>query len=414
MIDFQNLERKKKIIEKYSNKKIKDIDNIYKIMNFFKKSMELLKDNIKSAPAIIDDPLNCLNDKLNNFLDILETNLALFDNLIFINLNEAKEKMKSNIKQNSTIFNEISKEKKYLKNENNNKKTNNKKDISFNNAVKEKNELICKYKLNNMYEMIEENNTKSTNKIKESLIQFCNTIINFSKMIDFLNNEITKIIENIKIYNLEEIIKREEEEKINEENKIENINKSKNEINLKKEKNMNNTNKNKINTLDIHKNTKDDKEKNGQYINDLIKKLINEKEEIETKEICILFNIIESTDNKDKKNRYYSNIILNSIHSFCKNTIIYVNNKKNLIHLSNIINTCFNDKNDINIFNVIVEVSQMIAFQKIFLYRILKNQNEFFTTQEFWKMIINNCIINEINKYIKDKLNKKKVQEKKK
>ena len=406
MNDFQNIERKKKIIEKYSNKKIKDIDNIYKIINFFKKSMELLKDNIKSVPNIIDEPLNSLNNTLNNFIELLEKNLALFDHLIFNNLNIAKEKMK----QNSIIFNEISKEKKNLKIENNNKKIDSEKEISFNNAVKEKNKLICTYKLNNMYEMIDENNTNSTNMIKESLIQFCNTISNYIKMIDLLNKEITNIIENIKNYNLEEIIKREEEKKINEENKIGSINRNKNDKNVKKEKNINNTNKNKIDTSEIHKNTKDDNEKNEQYINDLIKKLILEKEEIETKEICNLFNIIENTDNKNKKNKY-SNIILNSIHSFCKNTIIYVKNKENLIHLSNIVNTSFNDKNDINLFKIIVEISQKIAFQKIFLYRILKNKNKFFTTQEFWKMIINDCLIKEIIKHTKDKSNKKKVQE---
>ena len=245
MNDFQNIERKKKIIEKYSNKKIKDIDNIYKIINFFKKSMELLKDNIKSVPNIIDEPLNSLNNTLNNFIELLEKNLALFDHLIFNNLNIAKEKMK----QNSIIFNEISKEKKNLKIENNNKKIDSEKEISFNNAVKEKNKLICTYKLNNMYEMIDENNTNSTNMIKESLIQFCNTISNYIKMIDLLNKEITNIIENIKNYNLEEIIKREEEKKINEENKIGSINRNKNDKNVKKEKNINNTPRIKIDNI---------------------------------------------------------------------------------------------------------------------------------------------------------------------
>ena len=137
------------------------------------------------------------------------------------------------------------------------------------------------------------------------------------------------------------------------------------------------------------------------YINNITKKIIEDKEEIKTKEISNLFNIL-------KKSKNYSIIFLDKIEKKAKNKIFFIKNEKNFIHLSNILNNiCLNDKNDLNIFNLISDISQMIVYKKVFLYHYLRKKNEYFKTKTLWVNLISAIIVEKINKFIKSLLDKK-------
>ena len=79
------------------------------------------------------------------------------------------------------------------------------------------------------------------------------------------------------------------------------------------------------------------------YIDDIIEKLIASKEELKSKEISNLLNVLKTKNKKSDSN--CSKIFLIKILQACKNNLLYVKNKENFIHFSNIINNiCLNDK----------------------------------------------------------------------
>ena len=156
------------------------------------------------------------------------------------------------------------------------------------------------------------------------------------------------------------------------------------------------------------------KEKIGKLDN-FVKKFPSEKELIPS-EISELMNILkEETFDTDQT---FSYIFLNNLKKILKNRVISFKNRQNFIHLSNIMNNICIKENNTKTFNEIIQVSQMIKYEKSFLFSMIQRKNHFFSTKTFWLRIIQNNLINNINDYVNKLINtnndKKQKKEKQK
>ena len=156
------------------------------------------------------------------------------------------------------------------------------------------------------------------------------------------------------------------------------------------------------------------KEKIGKLDN-FVKKFPSEKELIPS-EISELMNILkEETFDADQT---FSYIFLNNLKKILKNRVISFKNRQNFIHLSNIMNNICIKENNTKTFNEIIQVSQMIKYEKSFLFSMIQRKNHFFSTKTFWLRIIQNNLINNINDYVNKLINtnndKKQKKEKQK
>ena len=151
------------------------------------------------------------------------------------------------------------------------------------------------------------------------------------------------------------------------------------------------------------------KEKIGKLDN-FVKKFPSEKELIPS-EISELMNILkEETFDTDQT---FSYIFLNNLKKLFKNRVISFKNRQNFIHLSNIMNNICIKENNTKTFNAIIQVSQMIKYEKSFLFSMIQRKNRFFSTKTFWIRIIQNNLINNINDYVNKLINESIKPEKK-
>ena len=137
-------------------------------------------------------------------------------------------------------------------------------------------------------------------------------------------------------------------------------------------------------------------------LDNYVKKFPSEKELIPS-EISELMNILkEETFNTDQT---FSYIFLNNLKKLLKNRVISFKNRQNFIHLSNIMNNICIKENNTKTFNEIIQVSQMIKYEKSFLFSMIQRKNHFFSTKTFWLRIIQNNLINNINDYVNQLIN---------
>ena len=73
----------------------------------------------------------------------------------------------------------------------------------------------------------------------------------------------------------------------------------------------------------------------------------------------------------------FSFIFLNNLKTFFKNRVINFKNKKNFIHLSNIMNNICIKEDNTKTFNAIMQVSQMIKYENSFLFSAIKKESFF-------------------------------------
>ena len=456
--DYQDIETEYKKLIKISEDKIQNFNYISHKIDAFNYGLENLKNCITSVPDLSDTPFNFLDDILNNFAKMLEKNASLIKNLITNQINNIIKSFKividENLKRLKDIKYNLSNEKMNLidktdkyynfmninQNDINNKvkrrntKTKNtininfdeEDDIKYDYAIKGNYEQLYKYELDKMNEIIDENNKNyndiyvelsaingsSIIMIKERLIEFAGIIKNLGEILGLLSFELINKLENSEELNKDNIM-----QKLNEKKQVKEIRFKKEiiEINDKKKrkltynkKNFEINSKDKINDSIIPYN-KDEIIYKEKYINDMIKRIIEDKEEIKSKDISNLLNILKI--NYTGKN--YSKIFLDKIDNNINNNILFIKNKKNFIHLSNIINDiCLNDKNNLNIFYLISDISQMIAYKKTFLYYNLTKKNQYFKTKTLWINLINAIITVKINRFIKDILENKEPKNK--
>lgn len=128
-----------------------------------------------------------------------------------------------------------------------------------------------------------------------------------------------------------------------------------------------------------------DEKDNDKFIHfsNIIKQFAGEKV-MKPGEVTDIINILkESSNRKDS----YSYIFLKKVLEFCDNKIINFKSKENFNHLTIVMNDiCFRENNT-KTFNAIIEISQLIKYNHLFLYRKIQNKNKFFSTESFWLKI---------------------------
>ena len=318
----------------------------------------------------------------------------------------------------------------------------------FNNAMKENYAQIYQYELNRINEIIEESNKKYSNilheinaikvslklTVKDCLIKFAKSLSDFSSTFNNFSEEIIKKIESLKGFKNESITesfgKRTENKERFEKEILEKFQIKKDKIDSKDkniEKNekkgifdffkkrklwetgtfmdSNKTEKNNdtFELVSQQKIQEEQKVNNNEYIDEIIKELVGDKE-LKSKKISNLLNIVNELNNQDKN----SIIFLNKLKKYYKHRVITFKNKNNFNHLSNIINDlCLKHKKNNNILNLIIEVSQMIKYKNDYIYKIIQKKNEFFSTKTLWIQLIDNDLIENLNKYAQTLLSKK-------
>ena len=433
----------------------------------FEKDIYILREDILNIPDI-NGTFSFLNPIFNNFIATIRKYLIHFKDLILHPLDNlidsflfAKEQKLNSYKD---IENDISKAKKDLQNKKNtysnyNKESENeekhsknifnikrfskKDDNIFNEAIKENYNQLYQYELNKMDEIIEENNLKFNDIYKEIntltailrlsledlLMKFSKNITDFSEAFNTFSKDIIKEINASKIKKEQpdksvhrftitsrEMVKLDEEKKENERKEKE---KEKKTSILKDKMKLFNLfsskrktisilpNKMKINKIenDFQNIDKEKEEKNKEYIDSFIRKIVDEKE-IKSKEIIDLFNILKIND-LDYKDIKIARIFLNMLKKYIKQRIISFKNKNNFIHLSNIINSlCLKYKKNNNILILIIEVSQMIKYKNDYMYKIVQRKNEFLSTKTLWLQLIDDELMDALNEFVDDKISK--------
>ena len=453
-------------LNKWTESLIKDLSLIKEKMKTFKKNMLTLKEDINKVRDIPNGYFGFLNRVLKNFLKNLSDNLIQFDDLIISpmdnflysfkfatskNLNLLKEirkdlteekqellnkrdiyfnyiinKKEENQEKNKTIFSKIF---------GNEEDTTKKMDTNiFNKSVEDNYEQLYQYELDKMNEMIDENNTKYNNiyneinaifasfnlTVKESLKKFAINLSNISLSFSNLSEQLLKKIDSIKVLNLDEINQ-----------SISKISKAKNEPRFPKElkekipiikdqkknskKNVfnffsnhntninNNENNIKNNTISNNNNTAiDNKDEQKLFVDKMIFKLFSD-DELKSKEINNLFNILSIKDENMFPNQFLTNVKL-----YYNNRVFSFLNKNNFIHLSNLMNhLSIKYKENNPYLNLIIEISSKIKYENNYLYKMIRKKNEFFGTKTLWLELIEHNLINDIEIYTNNILEKK-------
>ena len=377
---------------------------------------------------------------LKNFIEnfTFATNNCLNSfNQIKLSLIESKQKV---IKARDEYYN-------YIKSNQNNEKNKGDQNELFK-AKKGNYSQLYKYEINKMNEIISKNNKKyndifktlegintgANSIVKNILNRFVKTIGNigniFIKLSEHLNAGLNTNLKNIE-NNIRYLSQIDEQSKMRfgletfeeyeDKNKKEEILKVENNENKetieKKDENKKTVNLKRIISLP-RKGFDDfeiiegplevmDVEKMKEHIKQLkeiIKKLAS-VDELLPSEITQLINILK--EDTFESNETFSYIFLKKIKEFYKNRVINFKNRQNFIHLANVMNNLCIKEDNTKTFNAIIEVSQMIKYENLFMYCMIQRKNHFFSTKTFWLRVIQDNLINDINNYCKKLLSQK-------
>ena len=459
--DLNLLQRKIKL---FKNNMLVLKDELLKIPEIQNDSFGFVNPLIKKFIKNLQNNITHFNDFIISPLDsfIYSFNFATSNNLTILNQIKCDlcEEKKNLINKRDIYFNYMNElsENEEKKSKNNffteiSDKLSKKDEKIYNNAMKENYAQIYQYELNRMNEIIEESNKKYNNvnheisaikaslklTIKDCLIKFSNNLSEFGATFNTLSEEIVKKIDSLNSFKNEAISQsiknnsRSENEPRFEKEILETFEIKKEKIKVDtKEKNIEkNTEKNEkkglfgffkkrksvvetIINLDLSKIEKSEQQKvqeeqvkNEKYMDEIIKEIVSE-EELKSKKISNLFNIINELNNENEN----SMIFLNKLKKFYKHRVISFKNKNNFHHLSNIMNDlCLKHQNNNNIINLVIEVSQMIKYKKDYIYKIIQKKNALFSTKTFWIQLIDNDLIESLNKFA-DILLSKKIEDK--
>jgi hypothetical protein len=292
----------------------------------------------------------------------------------------------------------------------------------------------CNIKYNNLYHEISAINATLKLTVKDCLIKFAKNIDNFAESFNILSSEVTKKIDSLKILNNEEITQsidrvissnneprfvkvklEKKEKKINKEKEkglFEFFKKRPSNSSINSEKNIEKGDDTFELVSQERIQNEEQKIDNKEFIITIIKKIVGE-EEVKSKEITYLFNILTNVKNDVNNNENnYAEFFLNKIKEHYNHRVISFKNENNFIHLSNIMNDlCLKHQKNHNIFNLIIEVSQMIKYKNNFIYKIIQKKNEFLSTKTLWLQLIDNTLADDLNKYA-DSILSRKIEEK--
>jgi hypothetical protein len=123
------------------------------------------------------------------------------------------------------------------------------------------------------------------------------------------------------------------------------------------------------------------------------------EKELLSQEISNLMNLLKEEDPSTKK--LYSYTFLTKLNELNGKHTVILKNKKNFIHLSNILNDISIKQNKINILKLIINISQIITFKEWHLFNLLQKKNKYLSTKTFWSKIVIDSFINDLNRQSK-------------
>ena len=305
---------------------------------------------------------------------------------------------------------------------------------------------VYKYQLEKLNEKIDESNEKyneikpelnSMNLVRESTYKII--ILKFAKIVGNVGNEFInfknaieeKLLKPLdgkvnlipyKNKNVEErftkekLFSQEDTELIAKENNNEENNKIVEEQNLEENPN-NNNNKNNIINNDKIKNKSNNILDGFDFelinepisskdpslislINEVIQKLLSEKE-ISSSDMSLLLESIKYDSDCSLK-------FLIEMQRYCEDNIINLKSEDNFIHLSNLFNELILSKsNNIEMSNAIIELSKTIKYNDSYITSILRKKNKIISSKNFWMNLIDKNLIFQLNKLINRLINSK-------
>ena len=433
MNDYFNLLNEYQELQSNNDNEKKEVGIIKQYIELFKMSISSLLNCYNKNYVLKDAFLNFFIITINELIQELNK-CNLFEYDLTLPLQKIKESQNNVMTQIFNSFNEIKSElfegkqkldkakneyfdflKEYKQLET--KEKTNDYNLLFD-AKKQNYFILYKYELGKMNEKIDKNNKKyndimveldTINMSKESIYK--KFLITFA---DFLKTTGTKLSEcekklrekakdtKLVVTQNNKIKERFPKEKI--ENEINQIAQQDNKQNM----DINNINKNKeINNHDNKVNSNKEKNSNlfdfeileepvtteaNKLMDEIIKKLTGENE-ITSSEITKLIDYIKYDYKK------YSLFFFSRIKKYYKHRVISLKNKNNFIHLSNIINDLSIKINENNIFNDIVEISQMIKYEDLFLSSLIQKKNRFLGSKTFWIKLIEDNFVTHLNQY---------------
>ena len=442
MNDYFNLLNEYQELQSNNDNEKKEVDIIKQYIELFKMSISSLL-NCYNQNFILKDPfLNSFTIIINELIqDLNNTNLFEYD--VTIPLQQINESQNNVMKQIFTSFNEIKSElfegkqklskakneyfdflKEYKQLET--KEESNDYNLLFD-AKKHNYFILYKYELDKMNEKIDKNNIKynkiideldTINMSKESTYK--KFLITFADFLKTTGNKLCECEKKLREKAMDTKLAVTQTNKIKERFPKEQIENELNQISLKdnkqnkldniksKEIDMKNTNKNKeINNNENKENSNKEKANSlfdfeileepittevNKLMDEIIKKLAGENE-ITSSEITKLFDNIKYDYKK------YSLFFFSRVKKYYKHRVISLKNKNNFIHLSNIINDLSIKINENNIFNEIIEISQMIKYEDLFLSSLIQKKNKFLGSKTFWIKLIEDNFVTHLNQY---------------
>ena len=451
MNDYKELFNEYQILQYLIKNQLNDMEFLLDKSNSFKNGIILIEKNLKSIQGNSDE-FDFINPIFNNFIKEIHKYTELYNeqisnpiqqlienfncttnisigsfNQIKLNLIDNKQKV---IKAKEDYYNYI-KSIKILEEEKDDKN-------ELLKAKKENFAQLYKYEIDKMNEIIDQSNQKyfeifkNLDSINFSVISKTKDILNkFSQNIFDIGNIFLKFSEQLKeslAINMKDIEKNNryvsqidektkmrfnhekfKEYKENENKKDEEISNKKNNINSKyRLKRILSLPSKDYYDFEIMQSPLEimDQKKIKETINQLNNFIIKfpTENELSLSEISKLMNILkEEAIGSDES---FSYIFVNNLQKSFKNRLINFKNKQNFIHLSNIMNNICLKEDNTQTFNSIVQVSQLIKYNNTFLCSIIQRKNHFFSTKTFWLRIIKENLINNINNYVNEILNK--------
>ena len=399
----ENININKEIDEKNDNNEI-ELDNKLEVEESLKKNDELLnkkeenndtKENIgisnnddKEKDIEKNEKINEIKqeNKINNENideEFKSSNEKIIENE-HENNNSEKERQKKIIEENNIIDNskgEDSNEKELKNNENN-------KDQEYDFDLDEEDDIdiIIKNKKNTNNSEINSNLNKNKDNNEEKL-EIPNEIKE-NENISLKN----KIKDNQKFNNLNS--NNNNEIKAIQENKNKKIENQK----IEEKKNIINKNESKL-TLPLFPSVK----QKEIYIESAIKKILSPSSLLDD-EFNKLIDILFKNDEENIK--HFFSIFLNILKKRINKKIRIVQNFDNFKKLLNIIeNICIKEKRAY-MFDLIIETSQYLKYDNIYLYQYLGRKIPHFKRNDFWKILIENLLINSLNERVKYIINR--------
>ena len=123
------------------------------------------------------------------------------------------------------------------------------------------------------------------------------------------------------------------------------------------------------------------------------------------------FNSILSTK---ISNSSFTLIFLSKIKKISQNTkhkIIFIENFENFKTLTKIITKIINSEKKIEIFKLVVEISEKIKFKNCYFYKMLQRKNKCFSDINFWQTLIKDSFITSLNEFTSKILKNKQCED---